>query len=56
MVRVKHWKKEPLHPGWTGPHLVILVTPMAVKVAGITPWIHHSEIKKAAAPAEPNDW
>jgi hypothetical protein len=33
-----------------------LATPKAVKVAGITPWIHHSQIKKAASPADPNDW
>jgi hypothetical protein len=37
-------------------HLVILATPKAVKVTGITSWIHHSQIKKAAAPTEPNDW
>jgi hypothetical protein len=33
-----------------------LATPKAVKIAGITPWIHHSQIKKAAAPVDPNDW
>jgi hypothetical protein len=56
MVWIKDWKKEPLQPSWTGPHLVILATPMAVKVGGITPWIHHSQIKKAAALTDPNDW
>jgi hypothetical protein len=49
MVWVKDWKKEPLQPSWTGPHLVILATPTAVKVTGFTSWIHHSRIKKAAA-------
>jgi hypothetical protein len=39
-----------------GTHLVILATPMAVKVSDITPWIHHSWTKKAAALADPNDW
>jgi hypothetical protein len=29
---------------------------MDVKVTGITPWIHHSWIKKAAASTDPNDW
>jgi hypothetical protein len=39
-----------------GPHLVILANPTAVNVTDITPWIRHSWIKKAAAPADPNDW
>jgi hypothetical protein len=29
---------------------------MVVKVTGFTPWIYYSQIKKAAAPADPNDW
>jgi hypothetical protein len=37
MVWVKDWKKELLHPSWMDPHLVILATPTAVKVVGITP-------------------
>jgi hypothetical protein len=53
MVWVKDWKKEPFQLSWTGPHLVILATPTAVKVAGIIPWIHHSQIKKAATPVDP---
>jgi hypothetical protein len=56
MVWVKDWKKEPFQPSWTGPHLEILATPVAVKVAGITSWIHHSHIKKIAAPTDPNNW
>jgi hypothetical protein len=56
MVWVKDWKKEPLQPSWTGPHLVILATPTAVKVTGLTSWIHHSQIKKAATPVDPNNW
>ena len=56
MIWVKDWKKEPLHPTWTGPHLGILATPTAVKVAGLAPWIHHPRVKKAAAPADPDDW
>jgi hypothetical protein len=48
MVWVKDWKKKPLQPNWTGPHIVILATPTAVEIAGITPWIQHSQIKKAA--------
>jgi hypothetical protein len=56
MVWVKDWKKEPLQPSWMGPHLLILATPTAVKIAGVIPWIHHSHRKKAAALAGPNDW
>jgi hypothetical protein len=52
MIWVKDWTKEPLQPRWTGPHLVTLATPTAVKVTGITPWNHHSQIKKAADPAD----
>lgn len=48
LVWVKDWKKEPLQPVWTGPYMVILATPTAVKVAGIVPWIHHITIKKSA--------
>jgi hypothetical protein len=50
MVWVKDWKKELLHPSWMSPHLSTVV-----KVAGITPWIHCSWIRKAATPTEPND-
>jgi hypothetical protein len=50
MVWVKDWKKEPLQPSWTSPHLVILAAPMAVKVASISPWIHHSRIKRQQPP------
>ena len=42
-VWVKDWKKEAVQPVWTGP-------PTAVKVTGVTPWIHHTRVKTAAAP------
>ena len=48
-ARVKDWKKEPLQPVWTGPHTVVLVTSTAVKIIGVTPWIHHTTGKTAAA-------
>ena len=35
-VWVKDWKKKPLKPQWTGPHIVILTTLTALKVSGIT--------------------
>jgi hypothetical protein len=49
-------KKKTPQPSWTGPHLVILATPKPVKDTGITPWTHHSHIKMAATPSDPNDW
>ncbi|XP_030069247.1 uncharacterized protein LOC115476811, partial [Microcaecilia unicolor] len=41
-VWVKDWKLQPLGPRWKGPFTVLLSTPAAVKVAGITPWVHWS--------------
>ena len=44
-VRVKDWKHGSLAPHWEGPYTVVLITPTAVKVAGVTPWIHHVRMK-----------
>jgi hypothetical protein len=49
-------EKKPLQPSRIGPHLVIVANPMYVKVTGINPWIHHSQMKKAAAPTDLNNW
>nr|XP_028563823.1 uncharacterized protein LOC114585388 [Podarcis muralis] len=46
-VWVKDWQRAPLQPCWRGPYTVLLSTPTAVKVAGITPWVHHTRVKKA---------
>ena len=43
---VKDWKHDSLAPHWKGPYTVVLTTPTAVKVAGITPGIHHMRIKR----------
>ena len=44
---VKDWKHNSLAPHWKGPYTVVLTTPTAVKVAGVTPWIHHMRVKRA---------
>ena len=41
LVWVKGWKWQ-LSPTWKGPYTIVLTTPAAVKVAGITPWIYHT--------------
>ena len=45
-VWVKDWKHDSLAPHWKGPYTVVLTTPTAVKVAGVTPWIHHMRMKR----------
>ena len=34
-------------PTWKGPFTIVLTIPIAVKVPGITPWIHHTRLKTA---------
>ena len=48
LVWVKDWKWQTLSPTWKGPYAIVLTTPTAVKVAGITPWIYHTQLKTAA--------
>ena len=43
---VKHWKQGCLAPHWKGPCTVVLASPTAVKVAGVTPWVH-MRVKRA---------
>ena len=53
-VYLKTWKtgspRDQLTPKWNGPHLVILTTHSALKLQGITPWVHHTRMKRAPEP------
>ncbi|KAK1346461.1 hypothetical protein QTO34_000317 [Cnephaeus nilssonii] len=51
-VWVKDWKREPLTPIWKRPYPVILASPIALKVAGLNTWIHHSRVKAAHQPSD----
>jgi hypothetical protein len=48
----QHWVRN-LEPCWKGLYLVLLMTPPAVKVEGISDWIHISHVKQA--PELPKD-
>ena len=43
---VKEWKHDSLAPHWNGPYTVVLTSPAAVKVVGVTPWILHMRVKR----------
>ena len=45
-VWVKDCKHGSMAPHWKGPYTVVLTTPLAVKVAGVTPWINHMSMKR----------
>lgn len=48
-VSVKTWQEKgspnQLSEKWTGPYQVVLVTSTAVKVKGLSAWVHNSRIK-----------
>lgn len=49
-VFVRRHQTHSLEPRWKGPYVVLLTTPTAVKVDGITSWIHTSHLKPAPQP------
>ena len=56
-VWVKDWKHDSLAPHWKGPCTVVLTSPIAVKVTGVTPWIHQMRLKKAChTDSEDTEW
>ena len=45
-VWVKRHQVRTLEPRWKGPYVVLFTTPTALKVDGITPWVHHTHVQK----------
>eukprot|EP00071_Canis_lupus_P046274 XP_022279831.1 uncharacterized protein LOC106559347 isoform X3 [Canis lupus familiaris] len=49
-VYMQRHQQQTLQPHWKGPYIVILTTPTALKVDGVTPWVHYTHIR----PADPH--
>ena len=49
-VWIRRHQSKSLEPRWKGPYVVLLTTPTALKVDGITSWVHASHAKPALTP------
>jgi hypothetical protein len=47
-IWVKRHRACTLKERWKGPYMVILVTPTALKVDSVGPWVHHSHVHQAS--------
>ncbi|XP_061856015.1 uncharacterized protein C15orf61 homolog isoform X2 [Colius striatus] len=55
-VLIRRHRSETLEPRWKGPYVVLLTTPTAVKVDGITAWVHSAHVKRAPRDIQKDDW
>ena len=53
---VEEWKHDSLAPHQKGPYTVVLTSPTAVKVAGVTPWIHMRMKRAYHTDPEHTEW
>ena len=56
LVLVRRHRAGTLEPRWKGPYLVLLTSPTALKVEGISTWIHASHVKAAPPAAQDESW
>ena len=44
---IHHHRQETLEPRWKGPFLVVLMTPIVLKVDSISAWVHFTHTQPA---------